>query len=99
MVTVGYIQGLREPTAAPSGALRNRGIVVPETAPTGEDRVEISPEAREASAVARLAAEIKDSEIREKRVEEAKQRLEEGTYRLVEIVNVVAARISGVVNA
>jgi hypothetical protein len=32
-------------------------------------------------------------------VEEAKQRLEEGTYRLVEIVNVVAARISGIVNA
>jgi anti-sigma28 factor (negative regulator of flagellin synthesis) len=37
--------------------------------------------------------------VRREKVEEAKRQIQEGTYRVVNIVNVVASRISGIVAA
>ncbi len=96
MVTLGYIQGIRETAPLPGTDVRNRATKGSETLESGEDRIEISTEAREASALAQLASQVRDSEIRQEKVEEAKRRLEEGTYRLVSIVNIVAERISGI---
>lgn len=96
MVTLGYIQGIRETAPLPDSEVRNRASKGSETLGTGEDRIEISAEAREASALAQLASQVRDSEIRQEKVEEAKRRLEEGTYRLASIVNIVAERISGI---
>lgn len=96
MVTLGYIQGIRETASLPDSEVRNRASKGSETLGTGEDRIEISTEAREASALAQLASQVRDSEIRQEKVEEAKRRLEEGTYRLASIVNIVAERISGI---
>jgi anti-sigma28 factor (negative regulator of flagellin synthesis) len=67
------------------------------TAAAPADSTDFSPEAKEAAAIARLAERIKESEIRKEKVEEAKRRIEEGAHRLVDIVNVVAERISGLV--
>lgn len=96
MVTLGYIQGIRETAPLPGTDVRSRATKGSEPLESGEDRIEISAEAREASALAQLASQVRDSEIRQEKVEEAKRRLEEGTYRLVSIVNIVAERISGI---
>lgn len=69
------------------------------TSAPAEDSADFSPQAQEAAAIARLAENIKDSEIRQQKVEEAKRRIEEGTYKLASIVNVVAERIAGMVTA
>ena len=57
------------------------------------DRVSISSEAKGAAEAARLAASTAD-EIRSKAVEEARQNIERGAYRLQSVVQIVAARIS-----
>jgi len=97
MVTLSSIQGIRENTLAPNSRTRSSETV--DAGAQAEDRVEISPEARDAAVIAKLAEAVKDSEIRREKVEEAKRRLEEGTYRVVDIVNVVAQRISGLTSA
>ncbi len=96
MVTLGYIQGIRDSAPISGADTRSRVSALPDAFESGEDRIEISPEAREASVVAQLTAQVRDSEIRQEKVEEAKRRIEEGTYRLVSIVNIVAERISGI---
>jgi anti-sigma28 factor (negative regulator of flagellin synthesis) len=96
MVTLNGIQGIRENALAPNSRTRGAGTV--ESGAQAEDRLDISPEARDAAVIAQLVESVKDSEIRKEKVEEAKRRVEEGTYRVVDIVNVVAQRISGMVS-
>ena len=60
-----------------------------------KDGIEFSAEAQEAAETARISklAQIK-SEIRDARVEEAKQKIREGTYKVADVVNDVAARLT-----
>ena len=60
------------------------------------DAVQLSSKAQEASAVARIRAraEERQSEIRQEKVQEAKQRIEEGAYRLQEVLLTVAGRMT-----
>jgi anti-sigma28 factor (negative regulator of flagellin synthesis) len=58
-----------------------------------QDRVSISSEAKDAAEAARLAATASE-EIRTKAVEEARRNIEQGTYKLQSMVQIVAARIS-----
>lgn len=57
------------------------------------DHVSISSTARDVAEVSKLAATSPD-EVRRQRVEEARRSIEEGTYRLVNVIELVAARIS-----
>ena len=66
-----------------------------QAAATTDDDVQISPEAHRAVEVRRLLELTgAQSEIRAERVAEARQNLEQGTYRLQEVVLQAAARIS-----
>lgn len=60
------------------------------------DAVQFSSKSEEAAAVARIRAraEERQSEIREEKVQQAKQRIEEGTYRLQEVLLTVAGRLT-----
>ncbi len=97
MVTLNNIQGIRDNALTPTSRTRSNASV--ETGAKSEDRVDISPEARDAAVIAQLVESVKDSEVRKEKVEEAKRRLEEGTHRVVDIVNVVAQRIAGMTAA
>ncbi len=70
----------------------------PDSAPasaTDGDGVQISQEAVEASQAADLVARTMDrSGLRHERVEQAKQNIEQGTYRVQEVVLQVAARLA-----
>ena len=59
-----------------------------------KDSVELSTTAQRAADAARFQQEDKTSEIRTERVEQAKARIEEGSYRIQEVVLQVAGRVS-----
>jgi anti-sigma28 factor (negative regulator of flagellin synthesis) len=71
----------------------------PATPSQPRDDVQISPEAKSASVVSKLTEEAKQrqAEIRAERVEEAKKHIEEGTYRMQNVVRIVAARMTSVI--
>ena len=98
MVGIYGINGIPEPaTTTPEPARGKRPQVradVPSS--SGQDHVELSAEAQQVSAAARLveAAKAKSEEIRTDRIAEARKQLEEGTYRIQEVVLAVAARVS-----
>ena len=60
----------------------------------GEVRVEFSEAAREASQATRALTE-EDSEIRAEMVERAKRSIEDGTYKVVDMVRQVAMAMTG----
>ena len=90
------IQGIGS-VSGPVGAVHVQGrskSPAPLTGPS-TDGLDISAQAAQAAASAtRAAAAEGQSEIREERVAEARQRIEEGTHRLQEVVLDVAARLS-----
>lgn len=57
------------------------------------DHLSISSTARDVAEISKLAATSPD-DVRRRRVEEARRSIEEGTYRLLNVVELVAARIS-----
>lgn len=60
-----------------------------------KDNVAISKEAQQASEAARaLGASKTQSQYRAERVAEAKAKLEQGTYRIQEVVKLVASRVA-----
>ena len=93
MVGIQGISGIREPASAKRADDRGKTDV-----PRGEvarDGVEISPEAERAAEAGRLLEQTQaQSQIRAERIAEAKQNLEQGTYRVQEVVLRVAARVS-----
>lgn len=95
MVNLNSIQPVAESPVGSTPAKARRGAA--ESAAPSNDSLRISSEALESSNLAQLARQAGDSEIRLKKVEEAKQRIQDGTHRLASIVNVVAERISGLV--
>jgi anti-sigma28 factor (negative regulator of flagellin synthesis) len=97
MVALAGIQALGG--NAPLSAKRTEEAANREPQAVAEDHVDLSPESLQAAVLARMAADLADSEVRREKVEEAKRQIQEGTYRVVNIVNVVASRISGIVAA
>ncbi len=95
MVALAGIQALG--ANAPLSAKRAEEAPQRESQAVAEDHLDLSPESLQAAVLARMAADLADSEVRREKVEEAKRQIQEGTYRVVNIVNVVASRISGVV--
>ena len=93
MVGIQGIAGVPEPV----GGARVRGrsnAPAPSIGPS-TDGIEISPQAAQASAAAtRATATDGQSEVRLERVVAARQRIEEGAYRLQKVVLEVAARLS-----
>lgn len=66
------------------------------TTNTVVDGVEISAEAQQASQATRLAnqASAQQQAIRQARIEEARRKIEEGTYKVQSVVQFVAARLT-----
>lgn len=59
------------------------------------DTVEVSTDAQKAAEAAKIAAAADaGSEIRKEAVEAARKRIEEGTYRIQNMVQLVAARVT-----
>ncbi|MBI1319389.1 MAG: hypothetical protein GC168_10655 [Candidatus Hydrogenedens sp.] len=94
MVTLSNIEALRPTTAPASGSSLRRTDTPPE-AP--QDAASFSPESRAASELAKLLEQARQSEVRQQRVEEAKQNIREGTYKLQSVVTSVAARVAGAI--
>jgi anti-sigma28 factor (negative regulator of flagellin synthesis) len=98
MVGIYGISGIPEPantTSEPTREKRNQ-VQAEVLSSTEQDHIVLSAEAQQASAAARFveAAKAKSEEIRAERIAEARKQLEEGTYKLQEVVLAVAARVS-----
>lgn len=81
----------------PAGERRveNQGNKDAATVSASHDDVEFSQEAQEASSVAKLVTfASKKSEVRQERIDEAKRNIEEGTYKVEQVILQVAARIA-----
>lgn len=89
------IQGIQEVNTVQPVRLRGRSESTPRT--EARDAVEISPSAQIAAEAAKYAVESPGTQFRQAQVEAAKQRIEDGSYRLYDVVSQVAARISGLV--
>ena len=90
------IQGIGEiPEPANSRQVQGRSKS-PDSAPaSATDGVQISQEAVEASQAGDLVARTVDqSGVRHERIEQAKQNIEQGTYRIQEVVLQVADRLA-----
>jgi len=98
MVGIYGITGIPEPaTTTPEPARGKRPAVrADEASSVEQDQIVLSPEAHQASAAARFveAAKARSEEIRAERITEARKQLEEGAYRIQEVVLAVAARVS-----
>ena len=86
---IGNISGPANPKRAD---VRGRQVSFPES--KVQDEVLISREGQEASAVAQFVEKEVDGEQREARIAEVRESLEQGTYKLQEVVLQVAARIA-----
>jgi hypothetical protein len=65
------------------------------SAPAPEDGLQLSPEGERASTVANFLSQSEaQDKFRAEQVAMAKQRIEEGSHRLQQVVYIVAARIS-----
>ena len=89
------IQGVTEVNNAQPPRLRGRSESTQRT--EARDAVEISASAQIAAEAAKYAVESPGAQIRQAQVEAAKKRIEEGSYKLYDVVSQVAARISGLV--
>jgi len=93
MVGINGIVGLPESGSSTQTSERSRRLDA--QASVTRDDVAISPEARDAAKVTGLLRESEQAaKIRLEKVEQAKQSLEEGTYKIIDVVKVVASRIS-----
>ncbi|MCL4218823.1 MAG: flagellar biosynthesis anti-sigma factor FlgM [Candidatus Hydrogenedentes bacterium] len=98
MVAVTGIGGLPEPANTLDVKKSERTVpLAPKPQDAERDDVAISEDAERAAEAARLSriAAAERERQREERLAEAKRRIEEGTYRIQEVVSVVAQRISG----
>lgn len=90
MITIAGVGGIPEEGIPRHTARRDRGSSMLEP----KDAVELSGKAREAAQILQVAAETDVEQLRQERIEQARQRIAEGSYQIVEIVKLVASRIS-----
>ena len=96
MAGIQGIVGLTAPVGSgPVGERPNRRDEV-RTDSGQQDHVSISSDAKDAAEAAKLAAAAE--QVRAKTVEEARKSIEQGTYKLQSVVELVAARISPYLN-
>jgi anti-sigma28 factor (negative regulator of flagellin synthesis) len=94
MVGVKGVGGIPEPTPERPANVRERRREDVKSSAT-QDGVQISSEAQEASAVARLVQLAKqEAEIRPDKVASAKEAIERGDYKIPEVIAEVAKRLS-----
>ena len=92
MVGIGSIDAVLDIAPATTGntpKARNQ-----EKRPAKTDSVEVSADAQKAAAALKALSSATGSEIRKEVVEQARKRIDEGTYRLQSVVQLVAARIT-----
>jgi len=95
MAGINGIGGVQEPSAERPVNLRDRKREDEVRGAAQQDGVAISPEAREAANVSRLMqAAQSDSDARSERVAAARQRLQEESFKLPEVVAEVARKLS-----
>ena len=92
MVGIQGIDGFPKPQGG--AGVQGRSNVPPPSTVPNEDGFDISPQAAQAAAAKSATATDSQSEIREDRVAEARQRLEAGTHQLQEVVLDLATRLS-----
>jgi anti-sigma28 factor (negative regulator of flagellin synthesis) len=89
------IGGVSEPRGSDPGLLSGRTGGKPRAADPAHDGVAISPEAREASQAQRLLGASEEvARARQERIDRARESIEAGTYKVVEVVRMVASRVS-----
>ncbi len=97
MVGIHGISGIRQPVETKRADDRDKQVETQDMAL--RDGVEISQEAQRAAEAERLLGQVeKTNEVRAERIAQAKENLEQGTYKVQEVVLQVAARISGYVS-
>lgn len=93
MLEINRIGGTPDPTRIEREDLQRKRAA--SSAQTTQDAVSISTEARTASNIVQFSEAVKNlPDIRQERVEQARKNIEQGTYRVYEIVEMVAERIS-----
>jgi anti-sigma28 factor (negative regulator of flagellin synthesis) len=94
MVNIVSLTGVPEPNSNKPVQNKERTAPAPEEASsTSSDAILISPEASQAAEnIDKVKAQ--GSEIRQERIEAAKENIEQGTYKVQEVVVQVAARLS-----
>lgn len=93
MIGIQGIGGVPEPVGPKQGTSKAKES--DSTTTPSSDGVSISPEAAEAAevqVVLNLATQVSD--IRQERVEEARENIEKGTYKVQDVVRQVAARLT-----
>ena len=94
MVGIQGLGGIPEPANNRQAQGKDRPST-PVTPASSDDDVSISTEAAKASAAGDIVRRSEEStDIRAERIEQAKQNIEEGTYRVQEVVLQVASRIA-----
>jgi anti-sigma28 factor (negative regulator of flagellin synthesis) len=93
MVNIVNLNGVPEPNNNKPVQSKERTAPAPEAASTDSDAIAISPEASQAAETVELA-HAADSELRQEKIEQAKENIEQGTYKVQEVVIQVAARLS-----
>ncbi|NUM53892.1 MAG: flagellar biosynthesis anti-sigma factor FlgM [Candidatus Hydrogenedentes bacterium] len=97
MAGIQGIVGLTTPVGSgPGGERPNRRNEI-RTDSGQHDQVSISSEAKDAAEAARVAAAAAE-QVRAKAIEEARESIEQGAYKLQAVVELVAARISPYLN-
>lgn len=92
MVPIGSIDAVLDlRPAAPGNTSKSRSD---EKRPVKADTVEVSADAQKAAEAVKALESATGSEIRKQVVEQARQRIDEGTYRLQGVVQLVASRIT-----
>ena len=93
MLGINGIIGLPDTNSSTQASERSRRLET--QAPGARDDVAISPEAREAAKITNMLRESEQSaEIRQERVEQAKQSIEQGAYKVIDVIKIVASRIA-----
>lgn len=94
MIGIQGIGGVQEPTPPKTGPGKAKAPeAVAEEALT--DGVSISPEAAEASETSSVVSQAAAAnEVRQERVEQARESIEKGTYKVQDVVRQVASRLT-----
>ena len=93
MVTVVGVGGVPDPLVPKGVGNRHQKSDADAAAP--RDDIEISAEAQEAAEAARVSQLVRiESELREARVEAAKEKIREGAYKVQDVVTQVASRLT-----
>lgn len=83
---------VKEVTGNAKGVARDTAVAV-------GDKVKISEEAHQAADISRLVEKSElQSEIRTDAIEQAKENLEQGTYKVLDVVKIVASRIGAYID-